>query len=134
MSGPQLIERLSSLEGQQSAVRDRRKKYQQGRRQDDWRTRTLPVTLLEIQEADRYTYCLLAHLSHKGLGLVACCPHSSNISETTGPIKAKFHVQPPWDGGMKVCSTSSGYVTKMAALSVFGKTLKKYFSLEPTGQ
>ena len=28
----------------------------------------------------------------------------SNIftSETTGPIEAKFHVEPPWDGGTKV--------------------------------
>ena len=59
ISGPQLIERLTSLEGQQSAVRDRRNKYQLRRTQDDWRTRTQPVTLLEIQEADRYTNCYI---------------------------------------------------------------------------
>ena len=59
ISGPQLIERLTSLEGQQTAVRDRRNKYQQRHTQDDWRTRTQPVTLLEIQEADRYTDCYI---------------------------------------------------------------------------
>ena len=25
-------------------------------------------------------------------------------NENAGPIKAKLHVEPPWDGGMKVCS------------------------------
>ena len=36
-------------------------------------------------------------------------PHFSNISsETAGPIKAKFHMEPPWDWGMKVCSGGSG--------------------------
>ena len=34
-----------------------------------------------------------------------CVSTFSNISfETTGPIEAKFHVEPPWDGGTKVCS------------------------------
>ena len=33
-------------------------------------------------------------------------PHSLNIfsSETTGPIKVKFHIELLWDGGTKVCS------------------------------
>ena len=32
-------------------------------------------------------------------------PHSSNIisSETAGPTKVKFHMEPPWDWGTKVC-------------------------------
>ena len=48
----------------------------------------------------------------------------SNIfsSETTGPIEAKFHVEPPWGGGTKVCSNSPGHMTKMAAMSI--KTFK----------
>ena len=33
----------------------------------------------------------------------------ANISsETTRPIEAKFHVEPPWDGGTKVCSNGGG--------------------------
>ena len=37
-----------------------------------------------------------------------CVSTFSNIffSETTGPIEAKFHMQPPSDGGKKVCSNS----------------------------
>ena len=33
-------------------------------------------------------------------------PHSSNIfsSETIGPIKVRFNMEPPWDGGTKVFS------------------------------
>ena len=49
----------------------------------------------------------------------------SNIfSETTGPIEATFHMESPWDGGMKVCSNSPGYMTKVAAIPIYGKNLK----------
>ena len=59
----------------------------------------------------------------------------SNIfSETTGPIEAKFHVEPPWDGGMKVYSNGLGHMTKMAAMPIYGKNLKKSSSPEPLGQ
>ena len=58
---------------------------------------------------------------------VCCMSTFSNIffSETTGPIEAKFHMEPPWDGGMKVCSTGPGHMTKMAAMPIYGKNLKK---------
>ena len=39
-------------------------------------------------------------------------------SETTEPIEAKFHVEPPWDGGTKVCSNGPGQITKMAVLTL----------------
>ena len=33
------------------------------------------------------------------------CVNISNIlSETTEPVEAKFHMEPPWDGGTKVSS------------------------------
>ena len=53
----------------------------------------------------------------------------SNIfsSETSGPIKVKFHMEPPRDGGMKVCSTGPGHMTKVAAMLIYGKNLKKIF-------
>ena len=38
--------------------------------------------------------------------------------ETARPIEAKFHVEPPWDWGMKVCSNGLGHKTNMV------KTLK----------
>ena len=50
----------------------------------------------------------------------------SNIisSETTGPIKAKFYVEPPWEGGTKVYMNGPGHMTKMAAMPIYGKNLK----------
>ena len=50
----------------------------------------------------------------------------SNIfsSETAWPIKAKFYVEPPWEGGTKVCINGPGHMTKMAAMPIYGKNLK----------
>ena len=67
------------------------------------------------------------------------CQHfqtSLNIfsSETTGPIEAKFHVEPPWDGGTKVYSNGPGHMTKMATMPIYVKNLKKSSSPEPKGQ
>ena len=60
----------------------------------------------------------------------------SNIfsSETTRPMKGKFHVEPPWEGapwegGMKVNINGSGHMSKMTAMLVYGKkNLKIFFS------
>ena len=63
------------------------------------------------------------------------CPFTiSNIfsSETAWPIKAKFYVEPPWEGGTKVCINGPGHITKMAAMPIYGKNLKKS-SPEPAG-
>ena len=51
----------------------------------------------------------------------------SNIfsSETARPIKAIFYVEPPWAGGTKVCINGPGHMTKMAAMPIYGKNLKK---------
>ena len=54
---------------------------------------------------------------------VACRLSSTllNISsETAWPIKVEFHMEPPWDGGKKVCS---GHMTKMAAIPYLVKNL-----------
>ena len=63
-------------------------------------------------------------------------PHSLNIfsSETTGPIKVKFHMELPWNGWTKVCSNVPGHMTKMAAIPKYGKNFKKSSSLESKGQ
>ena len=56
--------------------------------------------------------------------MCVCVSTFSNIfsSEITGPIEAKFHMEPPWDGETKVCSNGPGHMTKMAA--IYSKTLK----------
>ena len=59
----------------------------------------------------------------------------SNIfsSETTWPIEANFHMEPPWDRGMKVYSNGPGHMTKMATMPIYGKNLKNSSSPEPKG-
>ena len=52
-------------------------------------------------------------------------PFSKISSETTWPIKAKFYVEPPWEGGTKVCINGHGHMTKMAAMPIYGKNLYK---------
>ena len=44
--------------------------------------------------------------------------------ETARPIGAKFHVEPPWDSGTKVCSNGPGHMTKWLPSSYMVKTLK----------
>ena len=44
--------------------------------------------------------------------------------ETVRLIEAKFHMEPPWDSGMKVCANGLGLMTKMAAMPIYGKNLK----------
>ena len=66
-------------------------------------------------------------------GMYVCCMSTfSNIfsSETTGPIQTKFHMEPPWNGGTKVCSNGQGHMTKVAAMPIYGKNLKKSSSPE----
>ena len=87
---------------------------------------------------------ILAHLSRRLIGeLMAypcsgvrrrcrdrgrCRPPFSNVfsSETAWPIKAKFYVEPPWEGGTKVCINGPGHMTKMAAMPIYGKNLRKF--------
>ena len=33
-------------------------------------------------------------------------------------------MEPPWDGGTKVCSNDPGHMTNMAAMIIYGKTFK----------
>ena len=51
----------------------------------------------------------------------------SNVfsSETAWPIKAKFYVEPPWEGGTKVYINGPGHMTKMAATPIYGKNPSK---------
>ena len=54
--------------------------------------------------------------------------------ETARPTEAKFHVEPPWDGGMKVCSNGPGHMTNMAARPIYDRNLIESSSLEPKGR
>ena len=78
---------------------------------------------------------LLAHLSQRFIGELIGYPWSrvhpatiSNVfsSETAWPIKAKFYVEPPWEVGTKIYINGPGYMTKMAAMPIYGKNLKNF--------
>ena len=43
---------------------------------------------------------------------------NSFSSGATGPIEATFYVEPPWDGGTKICSKGPDHMTKMAAMPI----------------
>ena len=82
---------------------------------------------------------ILAHLSQRLIGELIVYPCSgvrrccccrrfqpfSNIfsSETTWPIKAKFYVEPPWEGGTKDCIKDPGHIIKLAATPLYGKNI-----------
>ena len=59
----------------------------------------------------------------------------SNIffSETAWPIKAKFYVEPPWEGGTKVYIDGPDHMTKMAAMPIYGKNPSKIFFFRTGG-
>ena len=71
----------------------------------------------------------LGLLAYRSSSVVCRRQHTLNIfsSETTWPIKVKFHMEPPWDGGRKVCSDDPGHMTKMSAMPIYGKN-KIFFS------
>ena len=92
--------------------------------------------------------CFLAHLSRRLTGELigypwirrpSVRPSSASVvrpftfsnifsSETAWPIKAKFYVEPPWEGRTKVYINGQGHMTKMAAKPIYGKNPSKIFS------
>ena len=52
------------------------------------------------------------------------------FSKTAWLVKAKFHVEPPWEGGKKVYFNGPGHMTKMTAMPIYGKNLQKYTPTE----
>ena len=78
-----------------------------------------------------YVYQRLRSFIDRGPNLsVSTFSHFFSL-ETTRPIEAKFHVDPPWDGGTKFFTNGPGHMTKMAVIPIYGKNIKKASSLEP---
>ena len=48
---------------------------------------------------------------------------TSCSSIITRPIEAKFHVEPPWNGGTKAASNGPGHMTQVATVHICGKSL-----------
>ena len=63
-------------------------------------------------------------ISGQGRSLTLVQGHSDSISnffslQTTRPIEANFHVEPPLDGGNKGFSNGPSHMTKMAAMHIY---------------
>ena len=54
-------------------------------------------------------------------------------SETAWPIKAKFYMKHLWEGGTNVYINNPGHMTKMAAMTIYGKNPSKIFFSGTTG-
>ena len=69
----------------------------------------------------------------QGISLILVQGHSystfSNFFslESAKPSEVKFHMEPQLDGGTKVCSNGPGHMTRMAAIPIYGKNIKKIF-------
>ena len=64
-------------------------------------------------------------------GTVCPCLGAIHMYKTDWPIKAEFHVKPPWEGGKKVYTNGPGHMTKMAATPIYDINLQKFSSPEP---
>ena len=107
-------------------------------------------SLYEVETVNQFFfavfYFFLAYLSRRFIGELIVYPWSgvrrpsvrpsvivrpqcSKIffSETPGPIKAKFYVEPPWVGGTIFCLQHLGHMPKMAATPIYGKNPSKIF-------
>ena len=91
------------------------------------------VFCFPVSMMSRCSKLFFAHLSRRltgeligqvGLRRMSSTPFKLS-SETTGPVKVKFHIELLWDWGIKVCSTGTGHMTEMAAMPIYGKNLKK---------
>ena len=52
-------------------------------------------------------------------------------SKNTWLFELKFHMEPPWDVGIKKCGNIPCHMTKMTSRPIYGKNLQKSPSLEP---
>ena len=82
---------------------------------------------------------IICSSDNPGLALTYFMPRSNLVTYafvwekvnwlSTGPIEAKLHMEPLWDGGTKVCLNGPGtcIMTKIAALPIYGKDHSKIF-------
>ena len=86
-----------------------------------------------MSDARKIANCSFPGITHISDKISSFCKHF--FIETASPFEAKFYVESPWDSGTKVWSIGLGHMTKMAAMPIYGKILKKKSSsLEPKGR
>ena len=95
------------------------------------------MILCDMKEGASWPLCVLKAKVIQGswpeITRIECLLAFSNnfSSETTGPVLIKFHVQPPGSRWLKIGLNGTGFMTKMAALPIYGKNLRKSSSPEP---
>ena len=90
-----------------------------------WTGSAVPMSLSSSPELKAHWWAYRIGRPPSYLVVVRRRPHSLNISsETTGPVKVKFHMELLWDGETKVCSNGPGHMTKMADMLIYGKNFK----------
>ena len=67
------------------------------------------------------------------------CPRSLTFNilkllflKNTRLFEAKFHMEPPWDVGMKIYANVTSHMTKMVSSPIYGKNLQISLSSEPS--
>ena len=85
-----------------------------------------------MSDARKTAHCSFPGITHISDKISRCCKRF--FLETASPFEAKCYVEPPWDGGTIVWSIGLGHMTKMAAMPIYCKNLKKSSCLEPKGR
>ena len=77
-------------------------------------------------QRSRLTFNFSAKVAHIGVPLT----HQNRVSlETPKPFELKFHMKTPYDRLAKIYTKSTGHMTKMATMPIFGKnSLNVFFS------
>ena len=82
-----------------------------------------------VDAVNHMSTCSIMNIKGQGHSLTLIKGHSdstfSNFFSLKSPkqIEAKFHIEPPWDRGMKVSTTGLCHMTITAAISIYGKNL-----------
>ena len=81
-------------------------------------------------QRSKLTFDLSAKVAHIG---VPSTDLNIVFSETTRPMKLKFHKTTPYDWLAKICTNCNGHMTRMATKPIYGKNyLNIFFSRTQT--
>ena len=90
------------------------------------------IVVYDIKLVDAVNLILMSTWSFKNIkgqdhSLTFIQGHSdstfSNFFSLETPMPTEAHMEPPWDGGMKVSTIGLCHMTKMATMSIYGKNL-----------
>ena len=96
------------------------------------KTETVVVYDVRVGRCSKLDECMNLYEYQRSRSFIDLHPRSLRFTfsnffslETSRPIEAKFHVKPPWDMGMKICSNGLCHMNNMATMPIYGKNLNK---------